>query len=53
MVAILHTIIDLCALPFCFSSQTDYPEVSAFVVVVTFLFMGVYGIQLLRQKERG
>lgn len=49
LVSIFHAIIDLCALPFCFSLQTEYSEVSAFIIAGTFLLIGVYGIYLIKK----
>lgn len=52
LVAFFHFIIDLCGLPFCFSTQRTYPEISAIIVLITFLGAGIYGIYLLRHPEK-
>lgn len=50
IVAFFHIIIDLGALPFCFSLQMEYSKNSALIIMLTFLFMGGYGIYLLREE---
>lgn len=47
LVALFHTVIDLCGLPFCFSTQHVYPMISAIIVLITFLCFGLYGIFML------
>ena len=47
---ILHTIIDLCGMPVCFSSASGYPDIALVVSLVSFVFIGVYGICILKKK---
>lgn len=51
LVAFFHFFIDLCGLPFCFSTQKSYPTVSAVIILIAFLFLGIYGICLLTHKN--
>ncbi len=47
LVSLFHFVIDLCGLPFCFTTHREYPIVSAVVILCTFLAVGIYGIKLL------
>ncbi len=47
---ILHTIIDLCGIPVCFSSASGYPDIALAVSLVSFVLLGVYGICILKKK---
>ena len=51
LVALFHFIIDLCGLPYCFSTLNSYPMISAVIVLITFLGFGMYGIHLLKHQE--
>lgn len=51
LVAFFHTVIDLCGLPFCFSTQKVYPTISAIIVLITFLCFGIYGIFILIHRD--
>lgn len=51
LVALFHTVIDLCGLPFCFSTQQVYPTISAIVVLIAFLCFGIYGIFILTTEQ--
>lgn len=47
LVSLFHFVIDLCGLPFCFTTQREYPIISAVVILCTFIAVGIYGIKLL------
>ncbi len=47
LVSLFHFVIDLCGLPFCFTTQREYPIISAAAILCTFLAIGAYGIKLL------
>lgn len=51
LAAFFHFVIDLCGLPFCFSTQKIYPTMSAVVVLIVFLCLGGYGVHLLRKTD--
>ena len=51
LVSLFHFMIDLCGLPFCFSTQRAYPTISAVIVLCTFLIFGVYGLKLLQDPK--
>lgn len=51
LAALFHWVIDLCGLPFCFSTQKTYPTISAAVILITFILFGIYGVFLVRQED--
>lgn len=51
VVGLFHFVIDLCGLPFCFSTQKMYPPISAIVVLCTFVAFGLYGFILLKYPK--
>lgn len=48
---ILHTIIDFCAWPFCYSTIPPYPEVSLWILLATYILVGCYGLYIMRSKK--
>lgn len=51
VVGLFHFVIDLCGLPFCFSTKKIYPTISAIMVLCTFVAFGVYGLVLLKDPK--
>ncbi len=51
LVSLFHFVVDLCGIPFCFTTEREYPLISAAVILCTFLALGAYGIKLLLSKE--
>lgn len=51
VVALFHFVIDLCGLPFCFSTQKTYPSISAIMVLCTFVAFGIYGFVSLKDPK--
>lgn len=49
---VLHLMIDFCAWPFCFSTTPPYPEVSLWILLITYLGVGIYGFYLMLNKEK-
>ncbi len=49
---ILHTVIDLCGIPFCFSTNNQYPTIALLVTLVSFLMLGVFGIGIVKNDGR-
>lgn len=49
LVCFFHFVIDLCGLPFCFSTQKAYPTGSAIIILLAFVLLGMYGVMLLRK----
>ncbi len=49
---ILHTIMDFCGVPFCFSTASGYPAISLYFILPAYTLLGAYGLLvLLRDKE--
>ena len=47
---ILHIIVDLCGIPVCFSSTSEYPDIALIVSLISFVLLGVYGIYVFRRE---
>ncbi len=52
LVALFHFIVNLCGLPFVFSTQNIYPPISAIMVLISCLGLGIYGIYILKHEEK-
>lgn len=48
---ILHFIINICALPYCFTTITTYPNVSLYIILPTYILLGIYSLYIMK-KER-
>ena len=48
---ILHLIINLCGIPFCFSTSTRYPTIALIACLVSYVLLAVYGIYILRKNN--
>ncbi len=48
---ILHLIINLCGIPFCFSTSNQYPTIALIVCLVSYILLSVYGIYILRKNS--
>ena len=50
---IMHTFIDICALPYCFTQNMRYDKISLVILVITYTALTVYSlVQLFDKKER-
>lgn len=49
---ILHFIIDICALPYCFSTVQGYSNVSLYIIVPTYIILGGYSLRLQAGKQQ-
>ena len=48
---ILHTVIDFCAWPFCYSTIPPYPQTSLVILLVVYIGVGVYAWGIMKRKE--
>lgn len=48
---ILHLIINLCGIPFCFSTSNRYPTIALIACLVSYVLLAVYGIYILRKNN--
>lgn len=49
---IMHTFIDICALPYCFTQNMRYELISLIILVITYTALAVYCVRLLLNKCR-
>lgn len=49
---ILHLIINLCGIPFCFSTSNQYPTIALITCLVSYISLGIYGIHIIRKKNK-
>ena len=48
---ILHFIIDICALPYCFTNNTSYPMISLYIILPTYLILGIYSLYIIKKRN--
>lgn len=48
---ILHFIINVCALPYCFTTITTYPNISLYIILPTYILLGIYSLYIMREKR--
>ncbi len=47
---ILHFFIDICALPYCFTTIQGYPNVSLYIILPSYLVLGIYSLYILKRE---
>ena len=47
----LHFIINVCALPYCFSSINGYADLTLYIVVPVYIILGIYSFIELKKKR--
>lgn len=47
---IIHFFINICALPYCFSNMNGYPNISLYIIIPTYLLLGIYSIYIIKKK---
>ena len=50
--AILHFFIDICALPYCFTSEMFYPPLSMVILSAVYLLLGIYSFLILKRAKK-
>ncbi len=48
---VLHALIDICALPYCFKTEMFYPAVSIVILLITYVALGAYSLLLMKRTE--
>lgn len=48
---ILHLIVNLCGIPFCFSTSNQYPTIALITCLVSYVLLGIYGVCIVRKKD--
>jgi membrane protease YdiL (CAAX protease family) len=49
---IMHIFIDICALPYCFTTFSGYKTVSLVCLVLIYTLLGIYSLVLMKDKEK-
>ena len=47
---IFHFLINVCALPYCFSSRNGYADLTLYIIVPTYIILGIYSFMELKKK---
>lgn len=47
---ILHFIINVCALPYCFTTISTYPNVSLYIILPTYILLGIYSLYIMKKE---
>ena len=47
---ILHFVVDLCGIPFCFSKSNQYPTIGLVFCLIMYLLLGIYGIYIIHKN---
>jgi len=48
---ILHFIIDICALPYCFTTMKGYPNISLYIILPTYIVLGIYSLYVAKSEK--
>ena len=48
---ILHLIINLCGIPFCFSTSNQYPTIALITCLISYILLGIYGVHIIRKPN--
>ncbi len=48
---IIHFAIDVCALPYCFTTITTYPNISLYIILPTYLLLGIYSLYIMKLER--
>lgn len=48
---ILHFVVDLCGIPFCFSKSNQYPTIGLVFCLIMYLLLGIYGIYIIHKNK--
>lgn len=48
---ILHFIIDVCALPYCFTTAQGYSNISLYIILPTYIVLGIYSLYIMKRES--
>lgn len=48
---IVHFIIDICALPYCFTTMQGYPNISLYMILPTYILLGIYSLYIMKRER--
>ena len=43
--------INVCALPYCFSSISGYANLTLYIILPTYLLLGIYSMNIIKQEK--
>jgi membrane protease YdiL (CAAX protease family) len=49
---ILHFLIDICALPYCFTTMQGYSDISLYIILPTYIVLGIYSLYIMKKKDK-
>ena len=49
---ILHFVMDICALPYCFTTRNGYADISLYLILPTFVILGIYSLCLMKRRGK-
>ncbi|WP_400203231.1 CPBP family intramembrane glutamic endopeptidase [Candidatus Methanomassiliicoccus intestinalis] len=47
---IIHGFIDICALPYCFTTYSGYPTISLIMLTIIYVLLGIYSVIVMKRK---
>lgn len=47
---ILHLIINICALPYCFTTMNGYADISLYIILPTYIVLGAYSLFIMKKE---
>ena len=48
---IIHFIIDICALPYCYTTMQGYSDISLYIIIPTYILLGVYSLYAMKRNR--
>lgn len=48
---ILHFLIDISAMPYCFSTAAAYPEISLYIILPVYILLGLYSFYIMKKDD--
>ncbi len=48
---ILHFIINVCALPYCFTTIQGYSNISLYIILPTYIVLGIYSLYIMKKES--
>lgn len=48
---IVHFIIDICALPYCFTTMQGYSNISLYMILPTYILLGIYSLYIMKRER--
>ncbi len=47
---IIHFIIDICALPYCFTTMKNYADISLYIILPLYILLAIYSCKLMKNN---